>query len=77
MPKREITQAEMRRELKAMGYNVRTRQGSDFSTATVTLHGDKINGGNVITPEFLAEHREFFDWKNSVSVVDEGWRTIL
>lgn len=77
MPKREITQAEMRRELKAMGYNVRTRQGSEFSTAAITLHGDKINGGNVITPEFLAEHREFFAWKNSVSVVDEGWRTIL
>ena len=77
MAKREITQSEMRRELKAMGYSVRTKQGSEFSTATVSLNGDKINGGNVMTPEFLEEHREFFDWKNSVSVVDDGWRTIL
>ncbi|WP_298842351.1 hypothetical protein [uncultured Salinicola sp.] len=77
MAKREITQAQMRRELKDMGYGVRTRQGSEFSTATVTLDGDKINGGNVLTPEFLNEHREFFDWKNSVSVIDDGWRTIL
>lgn len=77
MAKREITQSEMRRELRAMGYNVRTSQGSSFSTAVVRMDGEKINGGNVVTPEFLAKHKEFFDWKNSVSVIDDGWRTIL
>lgn len=77
MTKREINQAQMRRELKDLGYSVRTRQGSEFSTARVMLDGQQINGGSVITPEFLSEHRAFFDWKNSVSVVDDGWRTVL
>lgn len=77
MSKREITSAQMRKELKDLGYKVRIKSGSSFSTATVNRDGIQVTGFNVITPEFLDEHKAFFDWRNQVSVVDDGWRTIL
>ena len=57
--------ADARRELKALGYRVRTARYSDFTAATVyhTKTNTKINGGNVFTVEFLEDHRAFFDWK--------------
>tara|TARA_B100000929_G_scaffold86897_3_gene67958 strand:+ start:2627 stop:2863 length:237 start_codon:yes stop_codon:yes gene_type:complete len=75
--KREITPAQMRKELKAMGYTVRTRAGSSFSTATVSADGQQVNGGNVMTREFRDKYADFFDWRESVSVIEDGWRTIL
>ena len=77
MAKRQITAKLMRRELKEIGYKVRVSVGSEFSTAAVFKDTKKINGANIITPEFLEEHQPFFDWKRNVSVVDDGWRTIL
>lgn len=67
----------MRKELKAMGYRVRTRSYSEFSAASVFLGDEKINGGNVMSEDFHAKHKAFFDWKASVSVIENGWRTIV
>lgn len=75
--KREITPAQMRKELREMGYAVRTKSGSSFSTATVTMDGEKINGGNVMTREFRDRYADFFEWRDGVSVIEDGWRTIL
>lgn len=75
--KRQITPAQMRAELKEMGYTVRIKRNSDFSSAVVTKGGDTVTGPNIITPEFLDKHQAFYDWKNGVSVVEDGWRTIL
>ena len=67
----------MRRELKEMGYKARITVGSEFSMAAVFKGDQKINGANIITPEFLDEHASFFEWKRNVSVIDKGWRTIV
>lgn len=77
MSKRKITTAEMRRELRAMGYTVRTKAGSSFSMATVLRDGVQVNGANVVTREHLEQHAEFYAWREGVSVVDNGWRTML
>lgn len=75
--KREITPAQMRKELKAMGYKVRTKSYSEFSAASVFLGDEKINGGNVMSEDFHAKHKAFFDWKTGVSIIENGWRTIV
>lgn len=67
----------MRKELRNMGYTVRSKTGSSFSTATVFQDGEKINGGNVMTREFRDKYADFFDWSKEVSVIEDGWRTIL
>ncbi len=67
----------MRKALKAMGYQVRVRSMSEFSDASVLKNGKRINGGNVLTKDHLEEHQQFYDWKNSHSVIDDGWRTII
>ena len=75
--KRQITQAEMRKELRQMGYTVRTKAGSSFSSANVSMDGVPVNGGNVLTREHLDKYEDFYSWKNSVEILDEGWRTVL
>ena len=76
--KTEVTPTEMRKALKAMGYTVRIKQGSQFSMATVTKDGDTVSGTNIMGPDYYKKHKEFFDYKNTHSVIDEdGWRTML
>ncbi|MBS7671393.1 hypothetical protein [Croceicoccus gelatinilyticus] len=73
----EISQVEMRKKLKELGLKVRVKSYSSFSEARV-FDGDKqINGGNVLTQEHLDRYAAFYDFKNSHSIVDDGWRTIL
>jgi hypothetical protein len=77
MSKRTVDVATFRRDMKELGYGVSTRGGSQFVTATVKKDGVAINGGNVLTPDHLAQHRAFYDYRNATSVMDGGMRVML
>lgn len=77
MDKNTVDLPTFRRDMKALGYRVSVRSGADFDTATVKRDGLKINGGNVLTPEHLDEHRAFYDYRNRTSVVDGSVRVIF
>ena len=62
-----------RAELKALGYKLNTRTNSTFIEGRVSKDGVQINGGNVITPEFLEEHQAFFDWRRGVKIREDDW----
>ncbi|MBI6727294.1 hypothetical protein YA0089_27140 [Pseudomonas viridiflava] len=74
MRKIEITLADYRKTLKGMGYQVRTQRNSEFISAHVTHKesGEKVTGFNVMSPEFRNRHLAFFDYKNSVSIHEDG-----
>lgn len=74
MSKNEITLAEYRKTLKEMGYQVRTQRNSEFIAAHVTHKesGEKVTGFNVMSPEFRNRHLAFFEYKNSVSIHEDG-----
>lgn len=73
MSKTNITLAEYRKALKALGYQVRTKRNSSFITATIVhkASGVSFHPSDVTTAEFLAEHRAFYDYRNSVSVRED------
>lgn len=73
MNKTEITLAQYRETLKAMGYQVRTHRNTEFIEARVTHKesGDKVTGFNAMSAEFFAKHKAFFDYKNSVSIHED------
>jgi len=77
MGKTSVDLPTFRRDMKALGYRVSTRSGSQFVTATVKKDGVAINGGNVLTPEHLEEHRSFYDYRNATSVMDGEMRVML
>lgn len=74
MSKTEITLDEYRKALKAMGYQVRTKRNSEFITATVTHKesGEKVTGFNVMSPEFRKRHLAFFEYRETVSIHEDG-----
>lgn len=73
MSKPTITLAQYRKELKALGYQLRTKRNSTFITATVVHKetGATFHPSNVTTAEFLAKHKAFFDYHNAVSVRED------
>jgi len=77
MNRKSVDLPTFRRDMKALGYGVSTRIGSQFVTATVKKDGVAINGGNVLTPEHLEEHRAFYDYRNATSVMDGEMRVML
>lgn len=77
MSTQTVDVASFRRDMKDLGYQVSTRTGSQFVTATVRRDGVAINGGNVLTPEHVAEHQAFYDYKNRTSVRDGDMRVIF
>lgn len=72
MSKKVITTSEMRRAIKAMGLKVRVKSFSEFSAARVFDGDAEINAGNVLTQEHLDKYADFYAFRNSHSVVDEG-----
>ncbi len=77
MGKTSVDLPTFRRDMKALGYAVTVRTGGEFATATVKRDGEKINGGNVLTPEHLEAHRGFYDYRNGTSVMNGGMRVIF
>ncbi|MFZ3482184.1 hypothetical protein [Sphingomonas sp. 3-13AW] len=77
MTKETVDLATFRSAMKALGYQVSARSGSMFITASVKRGGKQINGGNVLTPEHLEEHREFYNYKARVSVLDGSMRVMF
>jgi hypothetical protein len=71
---RIVQLADFRRDMKALGYKVRIRSNSTFSNALILDENDvAINAGNVLTPEHIAAHQAFYDYKNATSVRDGDW----
>lgn len=72
---RKIVQVDQfRKDMKAIGYSVRTRRNSDFIAATVRdANGNPINKGNVLTPDHFEKHKAFYDYKAGHSVRDDTW----
>lgn len=75
--KTEITPQDLRRRLKALGLKLRTRAYSQFSEGRVYDGDQQINGGNVLDAAHLEKYAGFYELKNSVSVIEDGWRTII
>jgi hypothetical protein len=73
MSKPTITLPEYRKQLKAIGYKIRTKRNSAYIVATI-VHiesGDEFHPSDVTTAEKLAKHRAFYDIWNSVSVRED------
>lgn len=77
MGKATVDLSTFRKDMKALGYAVTVRVGSEFATAAVKRDGERINGGNVLTPEHLERHQAFYDYRNGTSVLDGGMRVIF
>ena len=77
MAKTTVTAKQFRSDMKQLGYNVRFKTGTLFSTATITKGDEKVNGGNVFTQAHLDAHQAFYDYAKTHSIVDNGWRTII
>lgn len=77
MDRKTVDLPTFRRDMKDLGYRVSTRSGSQFVAAAVKKDGAAINGGNVLTPEHLDEHRAFYDYRNATSVIDGGMRVMF
>lgn len=77
--KTEVTLAQARADLKVLGYQLKTKAGSMFTSGTV-IHkesGVAVNGGNVLEAPFYAAHKAFFEYQQSHSIKDGNWRTII
>lgn len=61
---------DFRQDMIELGYTVRVTTNSAFRSAKVLRAGVQINAGNVLTPEHIAAHRAFYDYKNAYSVRD-------
>lgn len=77
MTKTTVDLATFRRDMKALGYGVSVRGGSMFATATIKRDGRPVNGGNVLTPEHMAAHAAFYDYRNANSVMDGDMRVMF
>ena len=75
--RKTVDVAQFRRDMKALGYKVAITTMTDFKTARVSRDGVAINGGNVLTPEHMDEHRAFYDYRNATRVRDDAWTVIL
>lgn len=74
-----VTLQEARADLKALGYILKTKAGSGFSSGTV-IHketGEKVSGFNVMEPAMLSRHKAFFDYQAGHTIKDGNWRVIF
>lgn len=72
-----VSVAQLRADLKAMGYTVAVRTNAEFKAATVSRDGKPINRGNVLTQEHLDEHRSFYDYRETHKVRDGDWIVVI
>jgi hypothetical protein len=73
MSKAQKTLKEFKRDMKELGYKVSITTNSSFKTAKIFHDGRVINMGNILTPEHLQEHKDFYSYKNNNSVRDGDW----
>lgn len=72
-----VSLAQLRADMKAIGYTVAVRTNAEFKAATVSRDGKPINRGNVLTQEHLDEHRAFYDYRESHKVRDGDWIVVI
>lgn len=68
--RRTVDVAQFRRDMKSLGYGVSVRNLSEFSTAEVSHEDVAINAGSVLTPEHLAAHAAFYEYRKTTRVRD-------
>lgn len=74
MGKPIVELGQFRQDMKKLGYKVRCRAHSEFKSALVIGNdGAAINAGNVLTPEHIAAHKDFYDYRAAHSVRDGAW----